>query len=741
MGIFFITRSTCTVGAVFANRAGQQTCEQARNRLSSPSCQHILLDLDCGFEVIGLTVFTCILQSEGTCTKKMWFALWLALLYINNNGPDRSRIRVQFGRLLKSAEEYDSRGDHTNALLIYDKVVDRAENFLKQQPSGIEKSRAALNALQVAHYNRAAILETQGMVKEAMRDYNATLRVIIRRYQALGRTKGFNRARELDRAAQVHLKMGDIASKKFLWEVAVRHYSAATRLRPQDPSAHFNLGSSHLNTHLQYAANAAPSADMMETAVQAFREAVRLAPSNSRYRVSLGVSLAHAGRMAEAQTVLGSFLDVQILEHPTASVDALSGALSLHMYVAFAVESVQPTWALQHLERALDMWRLLGRHAYKGQGAASREKTKDEIASLPRHLQRSIPTLFYRLGRVYEEHDRAASGAADSGEEWRLQEETTPGAPRTRHERLYAEAVASPWGVWTDAMQRPGYFFARDRALTPLLARPWWRCKRRRSEEKAREACLSEEEQARLLSAEIMRAIRLLEANFAAIKAEFVSAVEMQGASQVEGVGDRVSLGADDERVADAGRWNRVELVRDGTRVYDRGGDGEQECGVSAHSQRQCTKTQRASTLARAFPTTIEVLEKVLDAAADRLPRGSAVFSVLQPGTHLRKHCGPTNHRLRLHLPLIVPPATATGVAPGLRVGAHVQHWSEGEVTVFDDSFEHEAWNPTPLPRVVLLLDVWHPGLKRGERGVVRRDFEDLREGVGADPDLGVTAH
>ena len=35
---------------------------------------------------------------------------------------------------------------------------------------------------------------------------------------------------------------------------------------------------------------------------------------------------------------------------------------------------------------------------------------------------------------------------------------------------------------------------------------------------------------------------------------------------------------------------------------------------------------------------------------------GSAFFSLLAPGTRLRRHCGPTNARLRCHLPLLVPP-------------------------------------------------------------------------------------
>jgi aspartyl/asparaginyl beta-hydroxylase (cupin superfamily) len=35
---------------------------------------------------------------------------------------------------------------------------------------------------------------------------------------------------------------------------------------------------------------------------------------------------------------------------------------------------------------------------------------------------------------------------------------------------------------------------------------------------------------------------------------------------------------------------------------------------------------------------------------------------------------------------------------------------------VFDDSFEHEAWNRSDKPRVVLVLDVWHPELEPAEK-------------------------
>ena len=39
----------------------------------------------------------------------------------------------------------------------------------------------------------------------------------------------------------------------------------------------------------------------------------------------------------------------------------------------------------------------------------------------------------------------------------------------------------------------------------------------------------------------------------------------------------------------------------------------------------------------------------------------------------------------------------------------------QGTCLVFDDFFEHEAWNHTDEDRVVLIVDLWHPGLSATE--------------------------
>ena len=58
-----------------------------------------------------------------------------------------------------------------------------------------------------------------------------------------------------------------------------------------------------------------------------------------------------------------------------------------------------------------------------------------------------------------------------------------------------------------------------------------------------------------------------------------------------------------------------------------------------------------------------------------------------------------------------------------MRVGIESRPWAEGKATVFDDSFEHEVWHRGAGPRVVLIVDVWHPQLSEDGRQRVRDDF------------------
>ncbi|XP_036331510.1 aspartyl/asparaginyl beta-hydroxylase isoform X4 [Rhagoletis pomonella] len=135
------------------------------------------------------------------------------------------------------------------------------------------------------------------------------------------------------------------------------------------------------------------------------------------------------------------------------------------------------------------------------------------------------------------------------------------------------------------------------------------------------------------------------------------------------------------ESLRDTGNWQQFEL-------YARG-------------QRRVENCQKA-------PITCGLIKKFSAAASCR--RGQVKFSVMQPGTHVHAHCGPTNCRLRAHLGLVVPSGTR------LRVAEEERTWIEGEFLIFDDSFEHEVWHNGSSFRLVLIVDVWHPDLSVQQR-------------------------
>lgn len=108
-------------------------------------------------------------------------------------------------------------------------------------------------------------------------------------------------------------------------------------------------------------------------------------------------------------------------------------------------------------------------------------------------------------------------------------------------------------------------------------------------------------------------------------------------------------------------------------------------------------------------PATFSAIE-ALPLARVRDHGPEVLFSVLDPGTEILPHRGVTNTRLVLHLPLIVPEECA------LDVSGEVHSWREGECILFDDTFEHQAWNRSSRTRVILIADVWNPNLTEAER-------------------------
>lgn len=84
----------------------------------------------------------------------------------------------------------------------------------------------------------------------------------------------------------------------------------------------------------------------------------------------------------------------------------------------------------------------------------------------------------------------------------------------------------------------------------------------------------------------------------------------------------------------------------------------------------------------------------------------SAFFSILRPGKHIPPHSGRHNGAIKCHLAVRIP-EPASNCA--LRVGNETRHWKEGEILIFDDNFEHEAWNRCDQIRVILLIDIVRP--------------------------------
>jgi aspartate beta-hydroxylase len=132
--------------------------------------------------------------------------------------------------------------------------------------------------------------------------------------------------------------------------------------------------------------------------------------------------------------------------------------------------------------------------------------------------------------------------------------------------------------------------------------------------------------------------------------------------------------------------------------------------------------------IARMCPATINALKDVpLDCVPGRTP--SVLFSLLRPGMRIPPHHGFVNTRLIGHLPLITPPNCR------LRVGSEVRPWVEGELLLFDDTVEHEAWNDSEQLRVVLLFDFWRPELSSEERALVSALFQAIDSYGGRSPE------
>ncbi|PZN94880.1 MAG: hydroxylase [Alphaproteobacteria bacterium] len=132
------------------------------------------------------------------------------------------------------------------------------------------------------------------------------------------------------------------------------------------------------------------------------------------------------------------------------------------------------------------------------------------------------------------------------------------------------------------------------------------------------------------------------------------------------------------------------------------------------------------TTNAARCPTTMAALQG-LPIPVIREHSPMALFSILAPGMHIPPHHGMLNTRLICHLPLLVPPDCR------LRVGNHTRDVREGEMLIFDDSIEHEAWNDSNAPRAILLFEIWRPELTTSEQAALKIIFESVVDYSGSE--------
>ena len=179
--------------------------------------------------------------------------------------------------------------------------------------------------------------------------------------------------------------------------------------------------------------------------------------------------------------------------------------------------------------------------------------------------------------------------------------------------------------------------------------------------------------------------VSTLELEFTSIREEMCALLEA-GTGFLPYVKREVDRPAFNTRgLLDNADWSALFLVKDGAEVLDN---------------------------AVRCPRTLAALRDVpLCRIEHRTP--SVLLSVLRPGARIPPHHGFMNARLICHLPLVVPSRC------GLRVGNQTHIWREGEIVVFDDTIEHEAWNGSDQLRAVLIFDIWRPELSDQERNLV----------------------
>ncbi|MBP5972971.1 aspartyl/asparaginyl beta-hydroxylase domain-containing protein [Brasilonema sp. CT11] len=113
------------------------------------------------------------------------------------------------------------------------------------------------------------------------------------------------------------------------------------------------------------------------------------------------------------------------------------------------------------------------------------------------------------------------------------------------------------------------------------------------------------------------------------------------------------------------------------------------------------------------FPQTLKLIENL----SSHIRFVHVQLSFLEPGKVIKPHRSEVSYYLSSHLGLVIPEKCGISVAGDSRT------WQEGKCIIFDDSYEHAAWNYSDSLRIVLFLIFYHPELTD-----VEMDFLHLLE-------------
>ena len=223
-------------------------------------------------------------------------------------------------------------------------------------------------------------------------------------------------------------------------------------------------------------------------------------------------------------------------------------------------------------------------------------------------------------------------------------------------------SVAGGW--WRNPLQRPMSFF------TELDSKPWW------------------EPEEVPWSAMIEASAETILNEMQSLRAEDWTTVDTEleeGKTAAEG---------SDEAILERGGWSKAVLL----------GPGSQD----------------NTPLVKKCPFTMKMLLELDDVMeCTSMAVGDVFFSKIEPGSHLKAICGPTNMRLTCHLGM----QAARGCS--MRVGEQTRSWQRGKGCWFDDSFEHELTHQGAQELILLVIRFWHPDIAKSDRTEYKRKSED----------------